>query len=94
MKRIDFSESEELRKKRNVELIRRMRDGEALKSFDSQASWFPPRPVIEKDSSAIDELYGKGTTSKGGNLKERRAVPRDNDSAQVVSLRPSHLKSV
>ena len=47
-----------LRTLHNIELIRRMRDGDPLKSFDSRASWFPPRPVIAKDSAAISNLYG------------------------------------
>ena len=47
-----------IRKRHNVELLRRMRSGEALWSFDSTASWFPPRPVIAKDPRAIFRLYG------------------------------------
>jgi hypothetical protein len=49
----------DIRKKHNMDLIRRMRDGDPLKSFDSRASWFPPRPVIEKDEKAVAKLYGK-----------------------------------
>ncbi len=45
------------RKKHNQELIRRMRNGDNLKSFDNYASWYPPRPVIKKDISAIAKLY-------------------------------------
>ncbi len=47
----------ESRKSHNEELIRRMKSGEALWSYDSQASWFPPRPTIEKDPEAIKRLY-------------------------------------
>jgi hypothetical protein len=45
------------RKKHNQELIRRMRNGDSLKSFDNIASWYPPRPVIKKDPKAIEMLY-------------------------------------
>lgn len=47
----------ESRKSHNEQLIRRMKSGEALWSYDSQASWFPPRPTIEKDPEAIKRLY-------------------------------------
>lgn len=28
-------------------------------SFDAQASWYPPRPIIKKDKQAIEEIHGK-----------------------------------
>jgi len=45
-------------KAHNRDLIRRMRNGDSLTSFDSTSSWYPPRPVIEKDEKALAELYG------------------------------------
>ena len=48
---------DQLRKQRNEQLLRRMKAGESLWSYDSKASWFPPRPVIEKDPEAIKRLY-------------------------------------
>jgi len=47
-----------LRRQHNQELIRKMRNGEPLTSFDSKASWFPPRPIIAKDPEALAQLYG------------------------------------
>ena len=47
-----------LRRERNAELLRRMRNGDSLTSYDSAASWFPPRPIIEKDEKAMQQLYG------------------------------------
>ena len=47
----------DFRKQRNEQLLRRMKAGEALWSYDSKASWFPPRPIIEKDPQAIKRLY-------------------------------------
>jgi hypothetical protein len=58
MKRDEPTNIQTMRTRHNIDLIRRMRDGEPLKSFDSRASWFPPRPVIEKDSRAVSSLYG------------------------------------
>ena len=53
----------DFRKFRNEQLIRRMKAGEPLWSYDSKASWFPPRPIIEKDASAIKRLYETTTTA-------------------------------
>jgi len=47
-----------VRKRHNQNLIRKMRSGEPLWSFDSSASWFPPRPIIAKDKRAVARLYG------------------------------------
>lgn len=51
----------ELRTNHNRELIRRMQDGDSLSSFDSQSSWYPPRPILEKDKEAVSRLYGSGS---------------------------------
>ena len=53
-----------IRRRHNVELLRRMRAGEALWSFDSTASWFPPRPVISKDPGAVARLYGSRSETR------------------------------
>jgi len=54
----DLSNLNEIRSSHNKELIRRMRNGDSLTSFDSQSSWFPPREIIEKDQNEMDRLYG------------------------------------
>jgi hypothetical protein len=59
--------SNDSRKRHNEQLIRRMKSGEPLWSYDSKASWFPPRPMIEKDPEAIKRLYNNapaGETSQ------------------------------
>jgi hypothetical protein len=65
-----------LRRSRNQEIIKRMKQGEPLSSFSSADSWFPPRPRIEKDPEAVKRLYG--------NVDERliatRQKEKDNDS--------------
>ena len=53
----DSKNARDLRKQHNSDLIRRMRNGESLNAIDSKASWFPPRPVIEKDRSEMARLY-------------------------------------
>jgi hypothetical protein len=45
------------RKKHNEDLINRMKQGESLQSQSASDSWFPPRPVIKKNSAALRELY-------------------------------------
>jgi len=63
MKKVTGLRSQNLRQDRNTELVRRMRTGEQLTSFNSYSSWFPPRPIIEKDEGAIRKLYGKAATA-------------------------------
>lgn len=52
----------ELKRKRAIEnhdLVKRMKAGDRLTSFDAMSSWFPPRPLIQKDKDAIRRLEGK-----------------------------------
>jgi len=59
------SDIEKKRKKRNKELVKRMRQGETLSSFDAQLSFFPPRPLIEKDEKEVERLFKKKKLEKG-----------------------------
>ena len=63
MKRVSELRIRSLRRERNTELVQRMRQGEQLSSFNSFASWYPPRPIIQKDCGAIEQLYGEGVTA-------------------------------
>jgi hypothetical protein len=58
MKTISLGKARNLRKERNADLIQRMRNGDQLSSFNSYSSWFPPRPIIEKDRRSVERLYG------------------------------------
>ena len=58
MKNISLKQVKSLRKSRNQEILWRMDSGESLTSFNSHSSWYPPRPVVQKDSSAVRRLYG------------------------------------
>lgn len=49
------------RKLVNDDIIKRLRAGESLTSFTPYSSWFPPRPIIQKDPKALASLYGKET---------------------------------
>lgn len=69
----DQKKSFDLRAKHNADLIRRMRNGEALNAIDSKASWYPPRPLIKKDESEMRRLY-----------HERRATKRDDQPAAAA----------
>lgn len=60
----DQKPTNDSRKRHNEQLIRRMKSGEPLWSYDSKASWFPPRPMIEKDPEAIKRLYSEGNDSR------------------------------
>ncbi len=82
---------EQLRKERNQELVRKMRAGESLSSFDSQASWFPERPKIEKNLEALQKLYGKDTEQKSENSSSPNSS--QNMEAAVVPLARGKQKS-
>ncbi len=79
---------EQLRKIRNKELMRRVRSGESTNSFDSFASWFPPRPIIKKDPQAIGVLYGKASESSSEVVADLVAHKKsdDNDEQKTIPL--------
>lgn len=47
----------ERRSDENEEIIDRMRKGCSHSLVPPQATWWPPRPIIEKDKDAIKRLY-------------------------------------
>ena len=57
MKKIAIEPLIFMRKKANNDLIKRMREGLPLNRYHAQDSWFPPRPVIQKDFTSISKLY-------------------------------------
>lgn len=71
-------EAEQLREEHNKDLIRRMRNGEPLTSFNSESSWFPPRPIIEKNTEALSKLYGEE--------KEEMKPAAEKKGARVLKL--------
>ena len=78
---------DQIRKERNLEILRKMKAGESLSSFDSLSSWFPNRPKIEKDPNAIKVLYGtteikEASPSNGPNLVNASSI----DGCPVVQL--------
>lgn len=54
----------ERRKQHNRELVERMRAGEKLSSFSSQASFFPPRPLVKKSTEDLLRLFGPGESPR------------------------------
>ncbi len=84
MKKVTELKSRSLRRERNADLLRRMRNGDQLSSFNSYASWFPPRPIIQKDIHALQELYGDDVVS----MDQMHAEVRDaGGSMHEVPLR-------
>ncbi|RZA13305.1 MAG: hypothetical protein EOP10_29965 [Proteobacteria bacterium] len=88
MKKITELKSRNLRHDRNSELVRRMRNGEQLTSFNSQSSWYPPRPIIEKDQTAISKLYGRAAKA----LKPDALRYMSEMSIDVQETKDSHLQ--
>ena len=79
-----FDRSRNLRKERNEDILDRLKKGDALSSFDSYASWYPPRPIIKKDPKALGKLY----SSKSA---EKMAVPKVVDSDLKEQTNPFRL---
>lgn len=82
------------RKDHNQEILKRMAAGEPLWAFDSKASWFPPRPVIQKDPKAIGQLYGGGVNGSEPNVESaggREQSPKLKilDRSRVASSEPT-----
>jgi len=46
------------RAKRNKSLLQRIKDGDSGALIPPSATFFPPRPIIQKDDQAIQEIYG------------------------------------
>ena len=68
-----FDRSRNLRKERNEDILDRLKKGDALSSFDSYASWYPPRPIIKKDSKALGKLYG---SRSGDDIPAQKVIDR------------------
>jgi len=56
---IDLNKEKEEKKRKdlNENILRRLKAGEALQE-PSFLTWYPPRPIIQKDKDAIKNLYG------------------------------------
>ncbi len=84
MKKATEFKNRSLRRDRNAEVVRRMRNGDQLSSFNSYASWYPPRPTIEKDRGALEKLYGADVVSLN-------QLSSESDSLANLSMRPLRL---
>ena len=75
-------QKKDARKEHNRDLIRRMRNGDSLTSYDSTASWFPPRPCIEKDEKEMVRLYGNAALKS-----ESSQIPVEKEKTSISYLR-------
>ena len=49
---------DDIRKDRNKDLVERLKAGDPLNSpMDHVDTWWPPRPIIEKDVKEIKRVY-------------------------------------
>lgn len=67
------------RSERNKDLVERMKRGESLSTVDAAATFWPPRPIIKKDPTALEAIHGKVDESgqKGTDDDARRARRRN-----------------
>jgi hypothetical protein len=59
-----------------------MRSGESLRTVDSRSSWFPPRPIIQKDQEAISRLYNLNPTGSD-QLPNHDSNPSDEPTLRI-----------
>ncbi|MDB2447176.1 hypothetical protein N9W79_01035 [bacterium] len=85
---------EDLRKLHNKEIIQKMKDGDSLTSFDSMASWFPPRPTIEKNKEVMNELYAKDKPRSSSTLKTSPKKSVTKNGAENSDLSASDDKPI
>ena len=83
MKNISNEKSSNLRRERNADLLRRMNTGESMSSFNSFSSWYPPRPIIEKNGDAIAKLYGNNVS---------KLVPSTGNSVDEDLMSPHQIR--
>jgi hypothetical protein len=62
---------EEIRKQKNKDLVERYKKGESIQLIPSEATWFPQRPTIKKDTKIVKELYGDNATVVGEQKKPK-----------------------
>lgn len=79
MRIVSCKKTKHLRNERNTDLLRRMANGEKLSSFNSFDSWYPPRPITEKDPEAINQLYGSNVDERLMSAKEKKAQKNAGD---------------
>lgn len=91
MKVISQQKSEQIRRERNADLLRRMQNGEKLSSFSSADSWYPPRPIAEKDRGAIQELYGTDVDERLRNASRRDGKARGLEGEREAGFKPLRL---
>lgn len=87
MKTVNFKKVRQIREDHNNNILHRMQGGDPLTSFNSYSSWFPPRPIIEKNESDIIRLYGQGADER---LKHNEVTLED-DKESDSGERPFKL---
>jgi len=56
---------DEIRKRKNKDLVDRFKRGESIQLIPSEATWYPERASIKKDAKIVKELYGDNVTVVG-----------------------------
>lgn len=61
-----------------------MKNGEPLTNYDAMDSWFPTRPLVEKDKEAMARLYGE-TLKKGLTVEPKKRKQSKNSTGKKSS---------
>ncbi len=78
---LDMNEQALRRRLHNRKVLKKMEKGEVLSSFNNQSSWFPPRPIIQKDKKAVAKLYKGSEKLPLRNKKDQRT-----SSCKLITL--------
>jgi hypothetical protein len=61
-----MSTPEDIRKERNKSLVERLKAGDPLRApIDHVDTWWPPRPIIEKDLKGMKRVYNLPDKEEG-----------------------------
>lgn len=74
MKLSQFERQKKIRKKHNKEIIAKMVRGDDLHAYSAEDSWYPERPVIEKDQKIMNKLNRKNKVKKEENTKNSKVL--------------------
>ena len=80
------SNKNQIRELHNRDLLRRMKNGDSLTTFDSYSSWFPPRPVIQKNKKEMARLYNSQDTTT------RPTILREVSTVEVSTVEVSNME--
>ena len=79
-------EEEQKRKKINDDILKRLKAGENLQDNASK-TWFPPRPINQKDPEAVKKIYGENAKIVGPKQVQLKVVGENEDGRETKEIK-------